>query len=171
MRKLKYVSPGESRYYVEIDRDDPSKFHRAVAYTLKPTVDPRLQAEGGWEDFVYLAAGITDPTYSVRKSEWVYVLVNKSVPGICKVGMTTTTVAQRVKEINAATGVITPWIPVYRYECINSGELERAVHGELEALGYRVNPKREGFEVPSEVAIQAIERLADKLTVGPQDFR
>lgn len=171
MRKLKYVTPEEARYYVELDTDDPAKFHRAVAYTLRPTRKPELQAEGGWEDMVYLSAGIVDPTYSVRKSEWVYVLVNKSVPGICKVGMTTTTVAQRVKEINSATGVITPWIPVYRYECINSYELEQAVHAELESLGYRVNPNREGFEVPSEVAIQAIERLADRLTVGPKDFR
>lgn len=170
MKRIKYVTPEDSRYYVEIERDDPSKFNKAVAYTLKPAKDPKLQAEGGWEDFVYLAAGIVDPTYSVRKSEWVYVLVNKSVPNICKVGMTTTTVAQRVKEINSATGVITPWIPVYRYECINSYELEQAVHAELENLGYRVNPNREGFEVPSEVAIQTIERLADKLTVGPRDF-
>lgn len=171
MRKLKYVSPEAARYYVEIERDDPQRWSKAVAYTLKPSVDPKLVAEGGWEDYVYLAAGITDPTYSVRKSEWVYVLVNKSVPGICKVGMTTTTVTQRVKEINSATGVITPWIPVYRYECLNSRELEQAVHAELQSLGYRVNPNREGFEVPSEVAIQTIERLADKLTVGPKDFR
>lgn len=171
MRKLKYVTPEEARYYVELGSDDPNKFNRAVAYTLRPTKNPRLVEEGGWEDYVYLAAGITDPTYSVQKSEWVYVLVNKSVPGVCKIGMTTTTVRQRVNEINASTGVITPWIPVYRYECINSIELERAVHEELESLGYRVNPKREGFEVPSEVAIQTIERLADRLTVGPKDFR
>lgn len=171
MRKLKYVTPEEARYYVELEVEDPHKFNRAVAYTLRPSRDPKLVAEGGWEDYVYLAAGITDPTYSVQRSEWVYVLVNKSVPGICKVGMTTTTVRQRVNEINAATGVITPWIPVYRYECINSRELEQAVHSELGSLGYRVNPNREGFEVPSEVAIQTIERLADRLTVGPRDFR
>lgn len=171
MRKLKYVTPEQARYYVELDRDDPDRWMRAVAYTLKPTDNPRLMEEGGWEDYVYLGAGVSDPTYSVQRSEWVYVLVNKSVPGICKVGMTTTTVTQRVKEINAATGVITPWIPVYRYECINALVLEKAVHEELGSLGYRVNPKREGFEVPSEVAIQTIERLADKLTVGPGDFK
>ena len=170
MRRLKYVTPEESRFYVTVDRDDPQRWTKAVAYTLLPTRDPRLIAEGGWEDFVYLGAGITDPSYSTKPSEWVYVLVNKGVPGVCKIGMTTTTVTQRVKEINSATGVITPWIPVYRYECINSYALEQAVHGELERLGHRINPNREGFEVTSEVAIQTIERLADKLTVGPGEF-
>jgi hypothetical protein len=67
--------------------------------------------------------------------------------------------------------VITPWIPVYRYECINSYALEQAVHAELERLGYRVNPNREGFEITSEMAIQTIERLADKLTVVPREFQ
>jgi len=170
VKQLKRITPEEARYYVEIERGDPWKWSKAVAYCLVPTRDPELAAEGGWEDFVYYGEGILDPTLSVRKPEWVYVLVNKSLPGVCKVGMTTTTVAQRVREINSATGVITPWIPVYRYECINSYTLEQAVHEELESLGYRLNPNREGFEVQSEVAIQTIERLADKLTVGPREF-
>lgn len=170
MRRIKLISKEQSRYHVPIDRGDPYRWSKTVAYTLTPTADPLLAADGGWEDVTYWGEGIVDPTLSVRKPEWVYVLVNKSMPGICKIGMTTTSVFQRVKEINSATGVITPWIPVYRWECINSLVLEQAVHLELERLGYRVNPNREGFEVPSEVAIECIERLAEKLTVGPQDF-
>lgn len=170
MRKLKLISKEESRYYIEIDRSDPYRWTKTVAYTLTEAKDPHLAAQGGWEDVTYWGEGILDPTLSVRKPEWVYVLVNKSMPGICKIGMTTTSVTQRVRELNSATGVITPWIPVYKWECINSLVLEQAVHLELERLGYRVNPNREGFEVPSEVAIATIERLAEKLTVGPRDF-
>lgn len=79
--------------------------------------------------------------------------------------MTTTSVAQRVKEINSATGVITPWFPVYRYKCLNSRALEQAVHQKLENMGYRVNPKREGFEIRSEDAIAIIEEIAKEMTV------
>lgn len=88
------------------------------------------------------------------------------MPGICKIGMTTTSVSQRVKEINSATGVITPWFPVYKYPCLNSRVLEQAVHQKLELMGYRVNPKREGFEIKSNQAIEVIEELAKNLTVS-----
>lgn len=170
MKELKRITQEEARYYVEVDRDDPFRWSKTVAFTSTPTKDPKLAEEGGWEDITYYSKGILDPTLSVHKPEWVYVLVNKGMPGICKVGMTTTSVRQRVQEINSATGVITPWIAVYKWECINALELEQAVHRELQSLGYRVNPKREGFEVPSEVAIAAIERLGEKLTVAPGEF-
>jgi hypothetical protein len=170
VKKLKHITMDQAHRYVRLDQDDPWLHSRAVAYALVPSTNPRFEGEPGWEDMVYFGQGVTDPTMSNMKSEWVYVLVNKSMPGICKVGMTTTTVKQRVHEINSATGVITPWVCVYRYECINSYVLEQAVHRELESMGHRVNPNREGFSVSSELAIQTIERLGDRLTVTPEDF-
>jgi hypothetical protein len=164
---MKRITPEEAHYYVKLDKPDPYKMRKAVAYTLTPSPDPGFE---GWEDVTYYSEGIVDPTLSIRKPEWVYVLVNKSTPGICKIGMTTTSVSQRVKEINYATGVITPWFPVFKYKCINSKILEKAVHEHLEARGYRVNPKREGFEIPSNEAIQVIKELGEKLTVKPRDF-
>ena len=40
----------------------------------------------------------------------------------------------------------------------------------LESLGYRVNPKREGFEIDSNTAIELIKELGESLTVTPKDF-
>jgi len=164
---MKRITPEEAHYYVRLDEPDPYKMRKAVAYTLTPSLEPGFE---GWEDVTYYSEGIIDPTLSIKKPEWVYVLVNKSIPGICKIGMTTTSVSQRVKEINYATGVITPWFPVFKYKCINSKILERAVHEYLESRGYRVNPKREGFEILSNKAIQVIKELGEKLTVKPRDF-
>lgn len=164
---MKKITPEEAQYYVKLDKPDPYKMKKAVAYTFTPSKDPGFE---GWEDVTYYGEGILDPTLSIKKPEWVYVLVNKSIPGICKIGMTTNTVDERVKEINQATGVITPWFPVFKYKCINSRLLEKAVHDHLETRGYRVNPRREGFEIPSSVAIQIIEELGEKLTVVPKDF-
>jgi len=79
-------------------------------------------------------------------------------------------VTQRVQEINSATGVITPWFPVFKYKCINSRVLEQAVHQHLEGLGHRINPKREGFEIESNIAIGIIKELGEKLTVLPKHF-
>ena len=164
---MKHITPEEAHYYVKLDKPDPYKMRKAVAYTLTPCNEPGFE---GWEDVTYYGEGILDPTLSIRKPEWVYILVNKSIPGICKIGMTTTSVTQRVREINYATGVITPWFPVFKYKCINSKILEKAVHEHLEKLGYRVNPKREGFEIPSNVAIEVVKQFGEKLTVVPKDF-
>ena len=164
---MKHISPEEAHYYVKLDKPDPYKMRKAVAYTLTPCDEPGFE---GWEDVTYYGEGILDPTLSIRKPEWVYVLVNKSIPGICKIGMTTNTVDERVKEINQATGVITPWFPVFKYKCINSRLLEKAVHEHLEARGYRVNPRREGFEISSNIAIEVVKQFGEKLTVVPKDF-
>lgn len=165
---MKRITPEEANSYVRLSEDDPYRIRKAVAFTLTPSTEPGWE---GWEDVTYYGEGILDPTLSSQKPEWVYVLVNKSIPGICKIGMTTTSVNQRVKEINQATGVITPWIPVFKYKCINSRVLEQAVHQYLEDRGYRVNPKREGFEISSKQAISVIELLGEQLTVRPIDFK
>lgn len=162
MQTFKRISQEETDRYVRIQPGDPNCCRKAVAFTLTPCQDPGFE---GWDDVTYYQEGIMDPTDSVRSPEFVYVLVNKGIPGICKIGMTTTSVNQRVKEINSATGVITPWFPVYRYKCLNSRILERAVHEKLELMGYRVNPRREGFEIKSADAVKAIEELGEMLTV------
>ena len=164
---MKRITPDLTHFYIKLEDSDPYRCRKAVAFTLTPSKEPEFK---GWEDVTYYGEGILDPTLSIRKPEWVYVLVNKSIPGICKIGMTTTSVNQRVKEINYATGVITPWFPVFKYKCINSRVLETEVHQYLENLGYRVNPKREGFEIPSNIAIEVIKELGDRLTVTPKDF-
>ena len=161
---MKRIKPEDTHFYVKLDGEDPRKMEKAVAFTLTDSDEP------GWQDVTYYGEGIVDPTLSIKKPEYVYVLVNKSIPGICKRGMTTTSVQQRVKEINSATGVITPWFPVFKYKCINSLVLEKAVHDHLEKLGYRVNPKREGFEIESNIAIEVIKEIGEKLTVVPKDF-
>ena len=170
MRELKRITVQEAaHHYVRLTCQEWNWHSKAVAFTREPAQDPTRAAEG-WEDVVYYGEGLVDPTLSTQEPEWVYVLVNKGIPGICKIGMTTTSVPQRVKEINSATGVITPWFAVYQHKCINSRVLEQAVHQRLEELGYRVNPRREGFEIRSDMAIALIEELGEKLTVRPRDF-
>lgn len=157
---LKRLTLEETKMYRKLNQDDPRTIKQAVAFTLTP-----VEGEPGWEEVTYYGEGIMDPTDSVAKPEFVYVLVNEGIPGICKIGMTTTSVSQRVKEINSATGVITPWFSVYSYRCMNSRLLESEVHHRLQNMGHRVNPKREGFEVPSKTAISVIEEIANELKI------
>jgi hypothetical protein len=96
--------------------------------------------------------------YGSKKSEFttghIYVLQNTSVPGVFKIGFTERSVADRVNEINSATGVITPWQIRDFWFTQNPYSIEQEIHRRLEE--YRVEDNREGFAVNFMVARDVI---------------
>ena len=154
---MKRVTPEESHYYIKLK---PHQLRKADAFTLIPE-------EGGWDTVVYLANAVLDPSGAVRAPEYVYVLVNKSVPNMVKIGMTTNTPDQRARQISAATGVPTPWIPVYSFQCYRSDLLEEEIHQHFSA--HRVNTHREMFAVDSYTAQKVIEDLGYKYSSAMWD--
>ena len=154
---MKRITVEEVKGYRKLDTDNVPSLSQAVAFTLTPT-----EGMEGWEDVTYYAEGMQDPSFATRRPEYVYILVNSSMPGICKIGMTTTSITQSVHEINSATGVIVPWYPVYSYKCINSYILEQEIHKYLQDRGHRINPNREGFDIDSTTAISVVESLGSK---------
>jgi hypothetical protein len=157
---MKRITQEQAKYRLKIDFKDELGLINADAYTLIPSKDSK------WDEVTYYTQAIVDPTGTVFKPEWIYVLVNKGIPGICKIGMTTISVTQRTKEINAATGVITPWFSVYKHKCINSREIERRVHSKLQTMGARINNKREGFECSTDLAISIIKEVASEFEIS-----
>jgi hypothetical protein len=147
---MKYVTPHESQYYIKLS---PKQLHKADVFT-------RIPLEDGWDEVLYLTNAVLDPSGAVRPLEYVYVLVNKSVPNMVKIGMTTNTPDERARQISAATGVPTPWICVYSFECYRSDLLEEEIHEYF--FAERVNNKREMFAVDSYTAQKAIEKLGYK---------
>ena len=149
---LKRLSLEEAAKYHKLDLWDTK---RAIAFTLTPGDD-------GFETVTYYGDSLRDIVGSNKRPEWIYVLVNKHIPGILKIGFTTTSIHQRVTEINAATGVITPWFPVFGYKCCNGYLLEQEIHRYLEGIGSRINEAREGFELDIDTAIDIIETIGSK---------
>ena len=149
----------EAKQYRQLNSEIDFKYNMktAIGYTLTP-----IEGDDGWEEITYYGAAWVDPTNTPQNPHYVYVLCNPSMPGICKIGYTTTTVYDRVRQINLATGVITPWYPVFAYKCPNGRMLESEVHNELEKLGARINKKREGFYMSSDDARKIIEQLGSK---------
>jgi hypothetical protein len=80
-----------------------------------------------------------------------------------KIGMTVRDVETRAKEISGATGVPTPWVPIYSFKCFNSYKLEQELHVHLDAV--RVNENREMFYMKSIDAIRIVEQLGEKYSV------
>ena len=147
----------DMEYYIRLE---PGEYSLATHFTLIPTIDPGFKE--GWEDVIYLKEPVMDASGGIRATEYVYVLVNKSMPGMVKIGMTTDTPIKRARDINKATGVPTPWIPVWSLKCYASRILEQRVH---EYLGnYRVADNREMFRVDSVTAQRVIEDLGKDFT-------
>ena len=155
---IKRITHEESKNYrlLNPEKDFRYSMDCAVAFTLTET-DPHP-----WENVTYFGESFIDPTTSALKPQWVYVMVNQSIPGISKVGMTTTSVTQRAKELSSQTSSITPWYPVFSFKVGNAYMLEKEVHQYLEDKGVRVNNRREGFEISSEIAIEVIKELGQK---------
>lgn len=97
-------------------------------------------------------------TKRVPHNQWVYIMSNASMPGLLKIGMTTTSPQQRNRELGSATGVPTPFKLEYALEVSNAQRVETALHRELAV--YRVNRRREFFEMDAKTAIRALRTVA-----------
>lgn len=89
---------------------------------------------------------------------YIYVLSNKGIPGILKIGYTDRSVQDRVREINSGTGVITPWYSVSYFHCKSPKHIETIIHQSLKS--YRVN--KEGFNVSLKQAEEVIKQIIDE---------
>jgi len=87
--------------------------------------------------------------------EYVYILSNESMPGLIKIGRTSREIDERVKELNSATGVPTPFVIEKVFCTQNSHTLEYLIHNDL-AL-YRVANNREFFQLTPAEAIEHIQ--------------
>lgn len=85
---------------------------------------------------------------------FVYILSTRTQPTLLKIGMTLRPVLERVKEINAATGVLVPFGARASWRVDDAAEVERDVHNLL--AQYRVRVDREFFEVEFDEAFRVI---------------
>jgi hypothetical protein len=93
---------------------------------------------------------------------WVYILINTSIdPSLLKIGMTTKTPEERAAEISSATGVPTPYIVAYEAQVKECARAERLVHEAL--CMYRVNARREFFQLPLKVAVDTVNTIVNQL--------
>ena len=90
-------------------------------------------------------------------SGWVYILSTREQPKLLKIGMTTRSVFQRVKEINSATGILYPYSARAVFRVSDASTAESAVFELLRP--YRVRPDREFFEVDYQFAASLIGQL------------
>jgi hypothetical protein len=89
----------------------------------------------------------------------VYVLTNPAMPGLVKIGQTTNEITIRMNELNT-TGVPFPFDCLFACEVDDCKIVESALHKAF--YPYRVNPKREFFEIDPDQAIVLLRLFAKK---------
>ncbi len=94
-------------------------------------------------------------------SGYVYVLINPAVPDLVKIGKTTRSPEERVRELSSATGVPTPFILIYKMFFQDCAKGEEFVHEFLS--NSRISNNREFFQVPNTDAINAVIKAKRKL--------
>jgi len=100
-----------------------------------------------------------------RMAGWVYVLSNEFMPGIYKIGMTTTSPTTRAKELSSATGVPVPFKIEAAFHCEDPAGSESSIHEAL--AGFRVNESREFFKEELEEIIYEAEAHCQAATNAP----
>ena len=131
----------------------------ASYFTLTP--DPDMGE--GWDKVTYYTnrpKKIQIPK-GATGCQWVYVLTNPTMPGLCKVGFTKNKPSERVKQINAATGVALDFVVEWAYPCFNAHDVEKQVHRYLEDNGFRVNKHKEFFNVTVDEAKAVVQRIGE----------
>ena len=145
-----------------IKADDDLTGAEAVYFTITPSNDPQMASEG-YEDVTYYTnrpKKIQIPKGMIG-SQWVYVLTNPTMPGLCKIGFTKNKPSERVKQINAGTGVAMDFVVEWAFPCFNAHDVEQQVHKYLEDNGFRVNKNKEFFNVSVNEAKAVVERIGE----------
>ncbi|MFA6169623.1 MAG: GIY-YIG nuclease family protein [Candidatus Margulisiibacteriota bacterium] len=98
-------------------------------------------------------------------NEIVYVLINEAMPGYVKIGKTTTSLEQRIRELSASTSVPLPFTCFYACTVKEMSFVEHQLHDAFD--NNRINPKREFFRIAPERVVAAL-KLAEIEDVTPK---
>jgi hypothetical protein len=94
------------------------------------------------------------------KRGWIYILTNRSMPGLVKIGLTTRDPETRAKEVSGATGVPIPFEIAHRRRVADCFAVEQAIHRQLDR--HRVGKNREFFQMSLGDAKRAVDIIATR---------
>lgn len=152
---MKRISESEAHNYIPVSEDFTGS--NPVFFTLTPD-----EEDPEWDIITYYTARRKN-LYNNREGDgdsWIYVLTNKTMPNLVKIGFTDKTPDKRAKQISRATGVPLEFNVEYAFKCFNSHALEIELHRYLK--DYRLNNDREFFQITVDEAKDAIMLLGQR---------
>lgn len=98
---------------------------------------------------------------------YIYLLSNSSMNGLIKIGSTAFSAAVRAKQLSSTTAIPTPFVVAYEVYVNHYQEFEKELHRKLSE--YRVNPRREFFEISVESAAKMIRDMVHMPLYRPEE--
>jgi len=99
-------------------------------------------------------------------NEIIYILINEAMPGYVKIGKTSTSLEQRIRELSTSTSVPLPFTCFYACIVKDSSFVEHQLHDAFD--NDRVNPRREFFQISPERVVSAL-KLAEIENITPKN--
>lgn len=100
--------------------------------------------------------------------EIIYILTNEAMTGYVKIGRTSTSLEQRIRELNSSTSVPLPFTAFYACTVKDASFVEHQLHDAFDDS--RINPRREFFCIAPERVVAAL-KLAEIENITPKrDF-
>lgn len=97
----------------------------------------------------------------------IYVLINESMPGLCKIGRTNQPIQQRLRTLSSQTAVPLPFECFYAKKVINAQEIEEWLKELFKEN--RINPRREFFSAPPAKVVLALKPIKGEEIVFEQN--
>jgi hypothetical protein len=152
---MKRISESEAYNYIPVLEDFTGS--EPVFFTLTPD-----EKDPEWDIVTYYTARRKN-LYLNRDGDgdsWIYVLTNKTMPNLVKIGFTDKTPDKRAKQVSRATGVPLEFSVAYAFKCFNAHALEIELHRYLK--NYRINTDREFFQITVDEVKEAITLLGHR---------
>jgi len=113
-----------------------------------------------------------DSEYTSQDAGYIYVMMNPSMQGVIKIGLTRRSPEERLEELSKATGVPTPFILVYKEYFSDCVKAEKIIHSFLEDRGQKLSSNREFFNTDIPSAIKLIQEVkeSDLVSSDTQDY-
>ncbi|MDO8490337.1 MAG: GIY-YIG nuclease family protein [bacterium] len=99
-------------------------------------------------------------------NEIIYILINEEMPGYVKIGKTSASLEQRVRELSTSTSVPLPFTCFYACTVKDALFVEHQLHDAFD--NNRVNPRREFFQISPERVVSAL-KLAEIENITPKN--
>jgi hypothetical protein len=147
---LKKLTVEEAQAFIPVSMENSDELENAYFYTMVPMGN-------GWDEIQYYTNRPVQHWRTGPYNGWIYILSNRTMPGLFKIGHTKNNPEDRAKEISRATGVPIPFEIEWAFNCYDSDMLEKEIHRALDSFRYTSN--KEFFEISLNEAKETIRKL------------
>lgn len=149
---MKYITLEQSFKFIPTSEDGYTHFEPHYFTTVE---------DNGWNKVIYFTNKPKKEFGGINGEQFVYVMSNKYMPDIIKIGYTSLNPYDRAQILSKNTGVPDEFVVDFAYRCVDGKKLENMVHEYFKS--FRIRKQREFFKIGADEAIDVIVNIGNSL--------